>query len=414
MGVYYRNPVQELLDGLIAQGIFGSLPRQAVYVAGMLVFALVVLGGFVMPFAGIVTWVERRVMARIQSRVGPNRPGPAGFFVWLADGIKSLLKEDIIPRAADGPLFRFAPYLVFAGFLLTFVVLPFGSQLVVADMNVGILYVTAVTGFVVVGILMAGWASNNKWSLLGGIRSAAQIVSYEIPAGLSIFPVVMLSGTLSIQGIIRAQGAAPWHWWIFHSPFTFVAFFVLFISLLAEGNRAPFDLPEAESELVSGFSTEYSGMRYLLFYMAEYGNLYVMGAIASALFLGGWQVPAALHGDPVVRAVAELACFQAKALFWVFFMIWLRWTVPRIRVDQMMSMCWKYLVPIAFVNLLGVATWMVFFPDDTVIPRWALFGLACGIFLLFVRRVIFHIRRARMPLGFKPVLQGASLIYGRR
>lgn len=406
--------MQELLDSLIAGGILEGVPRDAVYALGMLLGAVAVLALFVMPFAGIVTWVERRVMARIQSRVGPNRPGPAGFLVWLADGVKNLLKEDIIPSASDAPLFRFAPYLVFTGFLMVFVALPFTSVLVIADLNVGILYVTAVTGLVVVGILLAGWASNNKWSLLGGIRSAAQIVSYEIPAGISIFPVVMLAGSLSIQSIIASQGWEPWHWNVFHSPFTMLAFVILFISMVAEANRAPFDLPEAESELVSGFATEYSGMRYTIFFMAEYGNLYVIGAIATALFLGGWQVPEIFHGNAVVRTIAELACFQVKALFWVFFLIWLRWTVPRIRVDQMMNMCWKYLVPASLVNMLGVAAWMVAFPNDTLIPRLVLFGATLVVIAQFVRRVVFHTRRARMELGFKPVLQGAKLIHARR
>ena len=184
-----------------------------------------------------------------------------------------------------------APYLVVIGFIATFAVIPFGPVLVIADLDIGILYITAVTGLVVVGVLMAGWSSNNKWSLLGGIRSAAQIVSYEIPAGLSIFPIVLLTGTLSMQGIIRAQGWTPWQWFLFHDPFTFTAFFVFFVAALAEGNRTPFDLPEAESELVAGFCTEYSGMRYLLFFLAEWGNLYVIGAIVTTLFLGGWQVP---------------------------------------------------------------------------------------------------------------------------
>ncbi len=408
------DPVQQFLDGLIAQGWFREFPRDLVYAVGMVTFAAVVLLGYVLPFSGIVTWAERRIAGRIQSRIGPNRVGPAGFLQWLADGVKNLLKEDIIPTAADAPLFKLAPYLVFVGFFGTFVALPFGSALVIADLNVGILYVTAVTGFVVVGILMAGWSSNNKWSLIGGIRSAAQIVSYEIPAGLSIFPIVALSGTLSLQGITRAQGWEPWNWYLFHSPFTFIAFFVFLISALAEGNRTPFDLPEAETELVSGFSTEYSGMRYTMFYMAEFGNLYVIGVIVSTLFLGGWQVPAAFHGGPIVRAVAELACIQVKALFWVFFVIWVRWTLPRIRVDQMMTMCWKYLVPISFANLLGVVVWMTIWPEDTMIGRGIMFLAGVGIVLLFFRRVFFHIRRARMLLGFSPMLPGDHLIYERR
>ena len=284
--------MESLVRGLIDSGAApAGVPAWVHQLLAMLIFGGIVVFGFVLPIAGITTWVERRVMGRIQSRIGPNRVGPLGFLQWLADGVKNMLKEDIVPSAADGPLFRAAPYVVMTGFVGSFAAIPFAGSLIIADLNVGILYITAVTALVVVGILMAGWASNNKWSLLGGIRSAAQIVSYEIPAGLSIFPIVMLAGTLSMQGIIRAQGAAPWTWYLFDNPFTFVAFFVLFVSALAEGNRTPFDLPEAESELVAGFATEYSGMRNLLFFMAEWGNLYVIGAIATTLFLGGWQIP---------------------------------------------------------------------------------------------------------------------------
>src|SRR5262245_41626429 len=202
--------MQQLVDSLL--GSQPTVPVWAAYLGAMLVFGGIVVFGFVLPIAGITTWVERRVMGRIQSRIGPNRVGPLGFLQWLADGVKNMLKEDIVPTAADGPLFRAAPYVVITGFVASFAAIPFGGNLIIADLNVGILYITAVTALVVVGILMAGWASNNKWSLLGGIRSAAQIVSYEIPAGLSIFPVVLLAGTLSMQGIIQAQGAAPWHW----------------------------------------------------------------------------------------------------------------------------------------------------------------------------------------------------------
>ena len=240
--------MQELVDRLVADGLApGGIPLWACYLSAMLVFGGIVVFVFILPIAGITTWVERRVAGRIQSRIGPNRTGPAGFLQWLADGIKSVLKEDIVPAAADVPLFKLAPYVVITGFVAAFVVVPFGGPLIIADLNVGILYLTAVTALVVVGILMAGWASNNKWSLLGGIRSAAQIVSYEIPAGLSFLPVVMLAGTLSMQGIIRHQGWAPWTWHVFDNPFTFLAFFIFFVSALAEGNRTPFDLPEAES-----------------------------------------------------------------------------------------------------------------------------------------------------------------------
>src|SRR5213082_258840 len=355
--------MQELVDSLVADGFVpGGLPLWAYYLGAMLVFGGIVVFVFILPIAGITTWVERRVAGRIQSRIGPNRTGPAGFLQWLADGIKSVLKEDIVPSAADVPLFKLAPYVVMTGFVGAFVALPFGGPLIIADLNVGILYITAVTSLVVVGILMAGWSSNNKWSLLGGIRSAAQIVSYEIPAGLSIFPIVMLSGALSMQSIIQEQGAAPWTWFVFRTPFTFIAFFIFFVAALAEGNRTPFDLPEAESELVMGFATEYSGLRNLLFFMAEWGNLYIIGAVVTTLFLGGWQIPLALAEHPVPRTVLQFALFFAKAYFWVFVAVWLRWTLPRIRDDQMMVMCWKYLVPLAFVNLMGTAVWMVLFP----------------------------------------------------
>jgi NADH-quinone oxidoreductase subunit H len=399
--------MQELVDSLIANGIApAAVPAWVHYLTAMLVFGGIVVFVFVLPMAGITTWVERRVAGRIQSRIGPNRTGPAGLLQWLADGIKSVLKEDVVPAAADVPLFKLAPFVVMVGFVAAFVAIPFGGPLIIADLNVGILYVTAVTALVVVGILMAGWASNNKWSLLGGIRSAAQIVSYEIPAGLSIFPIVMLTGSLSMQAIILGQGWAPWTWNLFASPFTFLAFFVFFVAALAEGNRTPFDLPEAESELVMGFATEYSGLRNLLFFMAEWGNLYVIGAIVTTLFLGGWQIPWALEGQPVVRTVLQFGCFFLKSYFWVFVAVWLRWTLPRIRVDQMMVMCWKYLVPIAFVNLVGMAVWMVAFPAGVPAVRGALCLLAAALVALFVWRVVYHLRRAKLSrreLSFNPL-----------
>jgi NADH-quinone oxidoreductase subunit H len=396
--------VQSLIDSGAAPG---GVPAWVHYLTAALVFGGIVVFGFVLPIAGITTWVERRIMGRMQSRIGPNRVGPAGFLQWLADGIKNMLKEDIVPTAADGPLFRFAPYVVMTGFVGTFAALPFTSALIIADLNVGILYVTSVTALVVVGILMAGWASNNKWSLLGGIRSAAQIISYEIPAGLSIFPIVMITGSLGMQDIIRGQGAAPWSWNLFANPFTFIAFFVFFVSALAEGNRTPFDLPEAESELVAGFATEYSGMRNLLFFMAEWGNLYVIGAIVTTLFLGGWQIPFAFE-NPIVQHGLEFATFFLKSYgVGVLVPIWLRWTLPRIRVDQMMAMCWKYLVPIAFVNLIGTAAWMIWVPIwVSVLVRVALLAASFIGILLFLQRVVYHLEEAKLTrehLSFNPL-----------
>jgi NADH-quinone oxidoreductase subunit H len=395
--------MQEFLDALIKRGFFGSVPAQVVYLVGILLSAAVVLFGFILLVAGFTTFLERRVWARMQSRVGPNRVGPQGVLQWLADGLKLFMKEDIIPAAADAVLFRLAPYLVVMGFVAAFVAIPFSGDIIVADLNVGILYITAVTSLVALGILMAGWGSNNKWSLFGGIRSAAQIVSYEIPAALSIFVVVLMTGTLSMQGIIRAQGWAPYQWFIFHNPFAFLAFFVLLVSLLAEGNRTPFDLPEAESELVAGFVTEYSGVRYLVFFLVEWGNLYVMSAILVTLFLGGWQIPH-VTDNAVLRNLLQFLTFFVKSYFGVFVAMWIRATLPRVRVDQLMTTCWKYLVPIGFLNLFGTALWMVFFPPvgDRVVAG-VMTALGFGLAGYFSYRVLFHLRRSRAELRFSPL-----------
>ena len=369
----------------------------------MVLAALAVLSFFVAPLAGVTSWLERRVWARIQSRVGPNRVGPQGVLQWLADGIKNLLKEDIIPAAADKPLFALAPYVVFVGFLATFVVIPFGSGLIVADLNIGILYILAVTSIVVMGILMAGWSSNNKWSLLGGMRSAAQIVSYEIPAGFAVLTIVFAAGTLSMQGMIRAQGWAPWDWFLFHNPFAFAAFFIFFTSALAEGNRTPFDIPEAESELVAGYVTEYSGMRFLFFFFAEWGNLYVIGAVATTLFLGGWQIPP-VTDNPLLKGILEFVVFFLKAYLWVFVAMWIRGTLPRVRVDQLMALCWKYLVPMAFLCLVGTAAWMVIWPEGNRPMSMTMFGIGVVILAFFFWRVIFQIRHSRPVLYLKPYI----------
>ena len=387
--------MQGFLDSLIQQGYFAGVPRDVVYAVGMLVFTAIVVLGFVLNVSGITTWLERRVWARMQGRCGPNRVGPQGFLQWLADGVKLFMKEDLIPAQADSRLFRLAPYIAVLGFLTAFVVIPFSSSLVIADLNVGIVFVTAVTSLVVVGILMAGWASNNKWSLIGGVRSAAQIVSYEIPTGLSIMSIVLLTGTLSMQGIIGQQGWAPQNWFVFNNPFTFVAFFIFFTSALAEGNRTPFDLPEAESELVAGYVTEYSGVRYLLFFLAEWGNLYIIGALVTTLFLGGWQIPP-VTSNPVVQTLLQFLTFFVKAYFWALVAMWVRATLPRVRVDQLMVVCWKYLVPLAFVNVLGTAVWVVLWPQGNRLGRYGMTLVGVAVLAYFFRRVAFHLRRARV------------------
>lgn len=395
--------MQSLADKLIESGFLKGIPTDVVYAIVIILVAFSVLSFFVAPLAGVTSWLERRVWARIQSRVGPNRVGPQGILQWVADGIKNLLKEDIIPAAADRKLFALAPYVVFVGFLATFVVIPFGSRLIVADLNIGILYILAITSLVVVGILMAGWSSNNKWSLLGGMRSAAQIVSYEIPAGLAVLTIIFTAGTLSMQGIIAQQGWAPWQWYLFRSPFTFVAFFLFFTAALAEGNRTPFDIPEAESELVAGYVTEYSGMRFLFFFFAEWGNLYVIGAVATTLFLGGWQIPPVTN-NPILRGLLEFTVFFLKSYLWVIVAMWIRATLPRVRVDQLMSLCWKYMVPLSFICLLGTAIWMLIWPQGNQIISVLLFLFSVGIVGLFFRRVKFQLRHSRAELYLKPFI----------
>ena len=397
--------MQGFLDSLIRNAGHdpGTWPwTQFVYLAGMGAAAFLVVN-FAAITAGIFSWAERRVAARMQSRVGPNRVGPGGFLQWVADAVKLLLKEDLVPEESDQVLFRIAPYFMMVGFACVFVALPFSHRLVVADMNIGIFYILAVTALIVVGIIMSGWSSNSKWSLFGAIRSAAQIISYEIPGGLALMIPVLLAGTMSTQGIIRAQGGWPWQWFLFDNPAAFVAFFIYFISALAEGNRTPFDLPEAESELVSGYNTEYSGMRFSYFFLVEWGNMWVMSALATTMFLGGWQLPglsperfdAMTGGMAVVAEISSLLIFALKTLFFVFVVMWLRWTLPRIRVDQMMNMCWKYLVPASFAGVLFVAGWMLLvnaMPWLGWAMRLSLTGIGAVVAALFVLRVLKNIR----------------------
>jgi NADH-quinone oxidoreductase subunit H len=396
--------MNDSLVTLIGRAMFGTdASHEWAAAAAIVVACLLVLFVIAVPFASIVTWVERRVWARIQSRVGPNRVGPNGFLQWLADGIKHVCKEDVIPDEADAPLFKFAPYLVVLAFILPWAVMPFSSELILADLNIGILYMTAITALTVVGVLMAGWSSNNKWSLIGGIRSAAQIISYEIPAGLSIFPAVLMTGTLSMQGLIRAQAWEPYHWFIFANPFCFAAAIILFVSSLAENNRTPFDLPEAESELVAGFATEYSSMRYLFFFMAEWGNMFIAAAIIVTLYLGGWQAPK-LSNSRALMNLLQFTSFLVKVLVLVFVSMWIRGTLPRVRIDQMMSICWKYFVPFGFIDMIGTAIWVAFFPHGSRLMAFVMFALGVAIVAAFAWRVAYFTRRARMELYFHPTI----------
>jgi NADH-quinone oxidoreductase subunit H len=363
--------------GAFVRDVLGHDPETWPWTAAIYAGISAVLAFMILNFgavtAAVTIWWEMRISSRMQSRIGYNRTGPGGFYQWIADAVKLLLKEDLVPAEADAILFRAAPYFVFTGFALIFVALPFGQSVIVADLNVGIFYVTAVTALIVVGILLAGWSSNSKWALFGGIRSAAQVISYEIPGGLGAMVPVLMAGTLSMQGIIRAQGAWPWQWFIFQSPFALLAFVVFFVAQLAESNRPPFDLPEAESELVAGYLAEYSAFRYALYFLVEFGNVWIMSAIAVTLFFGGWQVPflseqtfQAARGTGTLPHLGwwglqalSMVVFALKTHAMMFLVMWIRWTLPRVRVDQMMSLCWKYLVPGAFVALVGALLWEI-------------------------------------------------------
>lgn len=322
---------------------------------------------FIVPFVIIGVYLERKVAGHMQDRLGPMRVGYHGLLQTIADFIKLVQKEDIVAKDADKKLFVLAPILVFAGSYAAYAAIPFSSEYVGSSADVGIFYVIAVSSLVVAGLLMAGWASNNKYSLYGAMRSAAQIVSYEIPTAMVILSIIMVTGTLSLAEMSEMQSGWFWNWQIFGGaetgltkylliPFMIIAFTILYISSLAEVNRTPFDMPEAESELVSGYHTEYSGMKFSIFFLAEYANMFAVSAIVSILFFGGYQSPFGYLGNtfniPALIPFEQLFWFISKGVFFVFVQMWLRWTLPRVRVDQLMTICWKYLIPYAFINLI--------------------------------------------------------------
>lgn len=324
---------------------------------------------FILLFVLFAVWLERKVSAHMQDRLGPMRVGWHGCLQTIADLIKLIQKEDILAKANDKPLFNLAPILVFTGSYAAFAAIPFSSYYIGSNLDLGIFFIIGISGLVVAGILMAGWASNNKYSLLGAMRAAAQIISYEIPTILVVLTVVMITRTMNLHTLSEMQTGYIWNWMIFGGPGTglekflfiplmIIGFLVIYTSTLAEVNRTPFDIPEAESELVSGYHTEYSGMKFAMFFLAEYANMYAVSAIVTALFLGGYQSPFGYFGNLIGASwlvpIEQFFWFAAKGAFFVFVQMWLRWTLPRLRVDQLMALCWKYLIPIAFVNLIIV------------------------------------------------------------
>ncbi|MFH1737587.1 MAG: NADH-quinone oxidoreductase subunit NuoH [bacterium] len=354
----------------LKDGILSPWPISTVILVAAGVGAGILLA-WVAVVALVAVWAERKISAQMQARLGPMYVGKYhGCLQTVADGIKLFVKEDIIPALADKWLFIQAPVLVFGGAFLAYAAVPFGPKLVVSDLNIGVFYILAVSAIVAIGIIMAGWASHNKWSLYGGMRTAAQFLSYEIPSALHLMPVIMCAGTLNLGGIVKAQetGMFGWGgifgWYLFQNPFLFLSFICYYISSLAETNRTPFDLPETESELVAGFHTEYTGMRFSFFFMAEYADVFVVSALITLLYCGGWNCALpwdfGILPDSAV-SVLQPIIFVLKCSFFIFLTIWLRWTLPRFRIDQLMAVCWKFLIPIGLLNIVGSGLWMYIF-----------------------------------------------------
>ncbi len=379
----------DYIHGLLAQHLTGyaSWPhwlQLAVtgFLAAFAVFNFVAVGPIIYVYA------ERKIAGFMQDRLGPMRVGPYGLLQTVADSIKLLFKEAIYPKGVDKVLFLLAPGIVVTGAFMGFVVIPWGSRLVPADLNIGLFYVTAVSSLSVVGLIMAGWASNNQSALFGAMRAAAQIVSYEIPAVMVLLVVVMMSGSLSLQDVTFAQAGGLENWYLWrYFPIMPAAFLIFFAAGMAECNRTPFDIPEAESELVAGFHTEYSGFFFAIFFMAEYTEMFVISAVASVLFLGGWWAPheslqsLAALGYPGIGLGPLWLLLKAWTL--VFVMMWLRWTLPRLRVDQLMHVAWKVLLPIALGLVVLVGGLLLWAPTAQGFPwdRWVGWPLTGGLLL---------------------------------
>ena len=360
----------DFIFNLLSQFLSGFLSSDLLLILSMLLpfFALF---GFITIYGFGVIYAELKVSSFIQDKTGPMgqgygfHAGKWGLLQPVADGLHLFFKEDIIPSTADRPLFILAPFLIFIGMFVGIIAIPFGEAIIISDMNIGIFYILGIGSLAVIALILAGWSSNNKWSLYGAMRAAAQIISYEIPIGLSFLLPVIVAGSLNLGDIVSWQ--ADNRWFILHSPFTFVAFAIFFISVVAETNRVPFDIPEAESELVAGWMTEYSGFKWAIFFLSEYANMLVVSLVASIIFLGGWLSPFTLFNvlpDKWLFLDGPIFGFfwlLIKAVLLIFIMMWFRWTFPRLRVDQLMYLCWKVFIPFSLANLFFISIWELIF-----------------------------------------------------
>ena len=345
----------------IAQRATEALPDSVWFALGYMVLGVVGVAAFIAVMGMGLIYAERKIAGHFQCRLGPMRVGWHGIFQTVADTLKLLLKEDVVPAQSDRFLHILAPLFTLLGTILVLAVLPMSPIVHVSDVNIGVVYVGAVSGFGVLGILLGGWSSNNKWSLLGAMRAGAQIISYEISATLALLVVVLFSGTLRLSEIVESQAAG---WWIWRAHGVgILAFLLFFVASLAEINRTPFDIPEGESELTAGFHTEYSGMRFAFFFLAEFINMFIVAAMTATLFLGGWM-PFHIGDFAGFNAIMDMIppglWFTGKTAFLVFLIMWFRWTFPRLRVDQLMRLEWKVLLPIGFANLIAAAVVVLF------------------------------------------------------
>jgi NADH-quinone oxidoreductase subunit H len=336
------------------------------FIAALIICCLPLV--FLLVYALVAILAELKISAWIQDRLGPMRTGPWGILQPIAEVVKLLQKEDITPANASKILYNIAPFVIFTGSYAAFAAIPFSSEFVAAAINVGLFYLFAVSALAVVGILMGGWASSNKYSIYGAIRSVAQIISYEIPAAIALLSIVTLAGSMNLQEINSQQSGWFWNWYIFGGPGTIAKIMIVpfmmtlgliyFVSTLAETNRTPFDIPEAESELIAGYHTEYSGLKFAMFFFAEYSNMFVVSAILTSVFLGGWNSP---FGDFLQGPIYGFFWFVSKSVALVVLQIWLRWTLPRFRVDQLMYVCWKVLLPVSIVCFFAVGFYRMLF-----------------------------------------------------